>query len=80
MAAVHDPKTLGRARLAFSDLHDIDEFVATLEKFERREIGSDEWRGFRLLRGTYGQRQDATSTCWAKPKSRPQTTDGECAS
>ncbi len=58
MAAVDDPKTLGRARLAFSDQHDIDEFVATLEKFERGEIGSDEWRGFRLLRGTYGQRQD----------------------
>ena len=57
MAPVDDPKTLGRARLAFSDPQDIDEFVATLEKFERGEIGSDEWRAFRLLRGTYGQRR-----------------------
>ena len=55
IAAVDDPKTLGRARLAFSDQHDIDEFIATLEKFERGEIGSDEWRAFRLVRGTYGQ-------------------------
>ncbi len=29
-----------------------------LEKFERREIDPDEWRAFRLVRGTYGQRQD----------------------
>ena len=27
-----------------------------LEKFERREIDPDEWRAFRLVRGTYGQR------------------------
>ena len=26
-------------------------------KFERGEIGPDQWRAFRLLRGTYGQRQ-----------------------
>ena len=24
------------------------------EKFERREIDPDEWRAFRLVRGTYG--------------------------
>ena len=29
-----------------------------LEKFERREIDPDEWRAFRLVRGTYGQRYD----------------------
>jgi sulfite reductase beta subunit-like hemoprotein len=28
-----------------------------LGKFERGEIGPDEWRVFRLVRGTYGQRQ-----------------------
>ena len=58
MAAIDDPKTLGRARLSFADQHDIDEFLATLEKFERGEIGPDKWRAFRLVRGTYGQRQD----------------------
>jgi sulfite reductase beta subunit-like hemoprotein len=58
MSAIDDPKTLGRARLSFADQHDIDEFLATLEKFERGEIGPDQWRAFRLVRGTYGQRQD----------------------
>ena len=28
-----------------------------LGRFERGEIGPDEWRAFRLVRGTYGQRQ-----------------------
>jgi sulfite reductase (NADPH) hemoprotein beta-component len=54
---VDDPKTFGRARLSFADAHDIDEFVATLEQFERGEITPDQWRQFRLVRGTYGQRQ-----------------------
>jgi sulfite reductase beta subunit-like hemoprotein len=57
MSVVDDPKTFGRARLPFSDPHDIDEFVATLERFERGEITPDQWRQFRLVRGTYGQRQ-----------------------
>jgi len=57
MAAVDDPKTLGRTRLSFADQADIDEFVATLAKFERGEITPDQWRAFRLVRGTYGQRQ-----------------------
>lgn len=57
MAAVDDPKTLGRARLSFADEAEIDEFVATLDRFERGEIGPDEWRVYRLVRGTYGQRQ-----------------------
>ena len=39
MSALDDPKTLGRARLSFADQHDIDEFLATLEKFERGEAG-----------------------------------------
>jgi sulfite reductase (NADPH) hemoprotein beta-component len=59
MAATEDRDTLGRARLSFADQGDIDSFVSMLEKFEKGEIGPDEWRSFRLLRGTYGQRQDA---------------------
>src|SRR5262245_47957477 len=51
--------TLGPARrLDFADVADIDEFVSTLERFERGEVSSDEWRAFRLVRGVYGQRQD----------------------
>jgi sulfite reductase beta subunit-like hemoprotein len=57
MAAHDDPKTLGRARLSFAKESDIDEFADKLAKFERGEITADEWRAFRLLRGTYGQRQ-----------------------
>jgi sulfite reductase beta subunit-like hemoprotein len=53
-----NPTTLGRARLDFSDEHDIDEFVDMLGKFERKEVSPEDWRRFRLVRGTYGQRQD----------------------
>jgi sulfite reductase (NADPH) hemoprotein beta-component len=62
MSAVDDPHTLGRARLSFARQEDVDEFVATLERFERGELSSDEWRAFRLLRGTYGQRQEGNSS------------------
>ena len=58
MVAVDDPKTLGRSRLSFANEAEIDEFVATVGKFERGEITPDEWRAFRLVRGTYSQRQD----------------------
>jgi sulfite reductase (NADPH) hemoprotein beta-component len=58
MAVTDDPKTLGRARLDFADERDIDQFVEMLGKLERQEITPDELRRFRLLRGTYGQRQD----------------------
>src|SRR4051794_33344054 len=58
MAAIDDTRTLGRARLDFASEHDIDEFVETLQKFESGEMPADQWRRFRLLRGTYGQRQD----------------------
>ncbi len=37
---------------------DIDEFVDLLGKFERGEMAPEDWRRFRLTRGTYGQRQD----------------------
>ena len=57
MAATEDRDTLGRARLSFAKTADIDEFVDVLSRFERGEIGPDEWRAFRLVRGTYGQRQ-----------------------
>src|SRR5688572_15044247 len=57
MAATEDRDTLGRARLSFARQADVDEFVDVLSRFERGEIGPDEWRAFRLVRGTYGQRQ-----------------------
>src|SRR6187402_3129795 len=57
MSVVDDPNTYGRARLGFATAADIDEFADVLGQFERGEIGSDEWRAFRLVRGTYGQRQ-----------------------
>jgi sulfite reductase (NADPH) hemoprotein beta-component len=57
MAAHDDPKTLGRARLSFAKESDIDEFSIMLSRFESGEINADQWRAFRLLRGTYGQRQ-----------------------
>jgi sulfite reductase (NADPH) hemoprotein beta-component len=49
--------SLGRARLSFADEAEIDEFVRTLDRYERGELTPDEWRAFRLVRGTYGQRQ-----------------------
>ena len=54
---------LGRGRLSFADERDIDEFVETLGKYERGEISAEDWRKFRLVRGTYGQRQPKLSTC-----------------
>jgi sulfite reductase (NADPH) hemoprotein beta-component len=57
MSAIDEMTTHGRARLSFADQADIDEFVATLDRFERGEMTPDQWRVFRLVRGTYGQRQ-----------------------
>ena len=57
MSVVDDSRTFGRARLSFASVADIDEFVATLERYERGEMTPDQWRAFRLVRGTYGQRQ-----------------------
>src|SRR5262245_23093583 len=51
--------THGRARLSFARQADIEEFVTTLERYERGELTPDQWRAFRLVRGTYGQRQAA---------------------
>ena len=58
MAVVENPGTVGRTRLEFAKESDIDEFVDMLGKYERAEITPEQWRRFRLLRGTYGQRQD----------------------
>jgi sulfite reductase (NADPH) hemoprotein beta-component len=57
MPVVDDAKTYGRARLSFASEVDIDEFARVLDQFERGEISPDQWRVFRLVRGTYGQRQ-----------------------
>jgi sulfite reductase beta subunit-like hemoprotein len=58
MAVADDSRTLGRASLDFAEERDIDEFVEVLGKYERGEISPEVWRRFRLVRGTYGQRQD----------------------
>jgi sulfite reductase (NADPH) hemoprotein beta-component len=50
-------QAFGRGRVGFADERDIDEFVDMLGKFERGEISAEDWRKFRLVRGTYGQRQ-----------------------
>lgn len=50
--------TFGRGRLSFASAADIDEFADALARYERGELSADDWRVFRLVRGTYGQRQD----------------------
>ncbi len=57
MHSLDETRTYGRTRLSFADEADIDEFVSTLDRYERGELTPDEWRAFRLVRGTYGQRQ-----------------------
>src|SRR5580700_1483436 len=57
MAVVDDQGTYGRARLTFANEAEIDEFVSTVERYERGEITADQWRAPRLVRGTYGERQ-----------------------
>jgi sulfite reductase (ferredoxin) len=52
---------MDREQLRFSDARDIDEFVEGLGKFERGELTPDQFRAFRLARGTYGQRQPDVS-------------------
>ena len=61
MSVTDEPGTHGRTRLSFASVPDIDEFVATLERYERGEMTADQWRAFRLVRGTYGQRQTTDS-------------------
>src|SRR5438128_1661879 len=59
MSATDNLSAHGRTRLSFASEADIDEFVATLQRYERGEMTPDQWRAFRLVRGTYGQRQTA---------------------
>ncbi|MGE0392120.1 MAG: nitrite/sulfite reductase [Vicinamibacterales bacterium] len=54
--AVTDETTYGRAALRFSDERDIDEFAEKLAQFESGALAPEEWRKYRLVRGTYGQR------------------------
>ena len=58
MAVGDEVGTLGREQLSFAKARDIDEFVETLNSYENGDITADDWRRYRLLRGTYGQRQD----------------------
>jgi sulfite reductase (NADPH) hemoprotein beta-component len=53
-----DSRTLGPARLGFSDEKDLDAFVSMLGKFERGEISPEAWKQFRLVHGVYSQRQE----------------------
>ncbi|MFL5306943.1 MAG: nitrite/sulfite reductase, partial [Polyangia bacterium] len=50
------PDNAGRP--GFAEQEDIDAFVDMLERFETGDITPDEWRAFRLINGTYGQRQE----------------------
>lgn len=47
--------------LHFADVRDIDEFVDGLARYERGEWTAEQFRVFRLARGTYGQRQPDVS-------------------
>jgi len=58
MAARDEVGTIGREQLSFAKTQDIDEFVETLKSYENGDITAEDWRRYRLLRGTYGQRQD----------------------
>ena len=59
MRAVEESEAPERPRRSFADVAEIEEFVTTLERYERGELTPDQWRAFRLVRGTYGQRQAA---------------------
>ena len=58
MSVIDQATVAGRPRTGFARESDIDEFVDVLGKYERGEISAEDWRKFRLVRGTYGQRQD----------------------
>ena len=55
-----------RGRPSFADPADLDLFVDTLARYERGEIGADEWRAFlwlapRRLRVFHGEAIDSRS-------------------
>ena len=64
--SVIDPAPTPVGRLGFARHEDVDLFVDKLDAFERGELTADEWRGFRLLNGVYGQRQDGVMMLRAK--------------
>ncbi len=45
-------------RRGFASAADVTAFAETLGRFERGEITADEWRAFRLVNGSYPQRQE----------------------
>ena len=53
-----DSRTLGSARLGFSDEKDVDTFIGKLGEFERGELPPEAWKAFRLVNGVYSQRQE----------------------
>jgi sulfite reductase beta subunit-like hemoprotein len=66
MSVIDVPPPAAPGRLGFARKADVDLFVERLEAYERGEISPDEWRGFRLLNGVYGQRQDGVMMIRAK--------------
>jgi sulfite reductase (NADPH) hemoprotein beta-component len=66
MTVVDVPPPIAPGRLGFARKADVDLFVERLEAFERGELSPDDWRGFRLLNGVYGQRQDGVMMIRAK--------------
>lgn len=66
-AATGETTSLAReGRAPFTDPNDVDELIAAVERYERGELSSDEFRAFRLIRGVYGQRQDDVQMIRAK--------------
>jgi sulfite reductase (NADPH) hemoprotein beta-component len=66
MTADQPHDTLGSGRVGFAREEDVDLFVSKLEAFESGALSPDDWRAFRLLNGTYGQRQDGVMMIRAK--------------
>jgi len=52
------PTAVTASRPSYADAKEIDDFVATLGRFERGEIDADAWRAYRVARGAYSQRQE----------------------
>jgi sulfite reductase beta subunit-like hemoprotein len=65
MSVVNLPP-IAPGRLGFARKADVDLFVERLEAFENGQVSADDWRGFRLLNGVYGQRQDDVMMIRAK--------------
>jgi len=53
-----DTQSRSRARATFAVDAEIDDLVTMLGRYERREIDAEAWRAYRVVRGTYSQRQD----------------------